>query len=64
MTTARRHELMSSITATLTPDVLDQANAVRTLYPNLDLADAVCVTLAVESRPPRSSRGTIETSAH
>ncbi|MGX1878380.1 hypothetical protein ACWIHP_27360 [Nocardia fluminea] len=55
---------MSSITATLTPDVLDQANAVRTLYPNLDLADAVCVTLAVESRPPRSSRGTIETSAH
>ncbi|MGW5572371.1 PIN domain-containing protein [Nocardia thailandica] len=36
--------------AVLTPDVLDQANAVRTLYPslNLDLADAVCVALAAE----------------
>ncbi|MGW0048024.1 PIN domain-containing protein [Nocardia cyriacigeorgica] len=36
--------------AILTTDVLDQANAVRTLYPalNLDLADAVGVALAAE----------------
>ncbi|WP_067548329.1 PIN domain-containing protein [Nocardia crassostreae] len=34
--------------AVITPDVLDQANAVRRLYPdlNLDLADAVTVALA------------------
>lgn len=36
--------------AVLTADILDQANAVRTLYPalNLDLADAVCVALAAD----------------
>ncbi|MFD4432556.1 PIN domain-containing protein [Nocardia sp. NPDC058497] len=36
--------------AQITADILDQANAVRTLYPalNLDLADAVCVALAAE----------------
>ncbi|MCU1639781.1 MAG: VapC toxin family domain ribonuclease [Nocardia sp.] len=36
--------------AALTPDVLDQANAVRRLYPDLrlDLADAVIVALAAE----------------
>ncbi len=35
---------------TLTTDTLDQANAVRTLYPalRLDLADAVCVALAAK----------------
>lgn len=36
--------------ATVTTTILDQANAVRTLYPALclDLADAVCVALAAE----------------
>ncbi|MEV4125566.1 PIN domain-containing protein [Nocardia sp. NPDC049707] len=36
--------------ATVTPDVLDQANAVRRLYPSLrlDLADAVIVALAAD----------------
>ncbi|MFD7845296.1 type II toxin-antitoxin system VapC family toxin [Nocardia sp. NPDC059764] len=36
--------------ATITPDVLDQANAVRRLYPDLhlDLADAISVALAAE----------------
>ncbi|WP_245721026.1 PIN domain-containing protein [Nocardia pseudovaccinii] len=36
--------------ATVTPDVLDQANAVRKLYPSLrlDLADAVIVALAAD----------------
>jgi uncharacterized protein len=36
--------------ATVTPDVLDQANGVRRLYPDLglDLADAVTVTLAAD----------------
>ncbi|WP_328403944.1 type II toxin-antitoxin system VapC family toxin [Nocardia sp. NBC_00403] len=36
--------------ATVTPDVLDQANAVRRLYPDLrlDLADAVIVALAAD----------------
>ncbi|MFI6773025.1 hypothetical protein [Nocardia sp. NPDC050412] len=34
----------------MTPDVLDQANAVRRLYPSLrlDLADAVIVALAAD----------------
>jgi predicted nucleic acid-binding protein len=36
--------------AVVTPDVLDQANAVRRLYPDLglDLADAVTVALAAD----------------
>jgi predicted nucleic acid-binding protein len=36
--------------ATVTPDVLDQANGVRRLYPDLrlDLADAVTVALAAD----------------
>ncbi|WP_433726842.1 PIN domain-containing protein [Nocardia sp. CA-129566] len=36
--------------ATVTPDILDQANAIRRLYPalRLDLADAVLVALAAD----------------